>query len=157
MINFSICLLTLLFSLSSPASQKNFDFWQSSLAADAGALRFTQTTASPWFSAEGNFAGQTISDVAAKLRAGTMTAADVPVTVVGDGLIVNTRSSLALTQAGISQAEWTLLRGTAQDVADIAARLARNRLGPTGTDVLRITGSGKGASTLIGSGTIPPP
>jgi hypothetical protein len=125
-------------------------------AAESGGLRFTQTTASPWFSAEGKFAGQTISDVAGQLRAGTLTAADVPVTLVGDGLIANTRSSLALMQAGIPQAEWTLLRGSAQMEAEIAARMARNGLGSTGTDVLRITGSGGNASTLIGSGTIPP-
>ncbi|SPE54236.1 hypothetical protein SBV1_1780001 [Verrucomicrobia bacterium] len=73
-------------------------------AAEGGALRFSQTTASPWFSAQGDFAGQTISDVAGQLRAGTMSAADVPVQVVtmdGNTLIVNTRSSLALSQAGI--------------------------------------------------------
>lgn len=127
------------------------------VAAETAALRFTQTTASPWFSAEGKFAGQTISDVAAQLRTGTLRAADVPVTVVGNGLIVNTRSSLALFQAGIPQSQWTLVRGTAQEAADIAARLSRNGLGPTGTDVLRITGSGGNASTLIGSGTIPRP
>jgi hypothetical protein len=89
---------------------------------------------------EGNFAGQTISDVAAKLRSGASTAADVPVTVVGDGLIVNTRSSLALRlrQAGIPQSQWNLIRGSAQEAADIAARLSRNGLGPTGTNVIRI-------------------
>jgi hypothetical protein len=135
-----------------------YDASDSSVAAkEAGALRFTQTTASPWFHPEGNFAGQTISDVAAQLRAGTLRAADVPVTVVGDGLIVNTRSSLALRQAGIPQSQWSIIPGSAQDAAEIAARLSRNGLGPTGTDVIRITGQGSGASTLIGAGSIPPP
>lgn len=123
----------------------------------AAPLRFTQTTASPWFSAEGTFAGQTISDVSAKLRAGTMTPAQVPVTVVGEGLIVNTRSSLALTQAGIPQSQWTIVQGTAADAAEIAARLSRNGLGSSGTDVIRVTGSGGNASTLVGAGTIAAP
>jgi hypothetical protein len=122
----------------------------------AAALRFTQTTASPWFSAEGNFAGQTISDVAAQLRAGTLAASDVPVTVVSDGLIVNTRSALALMQAGIPQSEWALVEGSAEVEAQIAQRLINNGLTEAGTDVIRITGSGGNASTLIGSGTIPP-
>lgn len=126
-------------------------------ANSAPVLRFTQTTASPWFHPEGKFAGLTISDVAAQLRAGTLKIADVPVTVVGDSLIVNTRSSLALRQAGIPQSQWRIIPGTAQDAADIAARLSHNSLGPTGTDVIRITGSGSGSSTWIGSGTIPPP
>jgi RHS repeat-associated protein len=120
-------------------------------------LRFTQVTASPWFSAEGTFAGKTISDVASNLRAGTLKVTDVPVTVVGDGLIVNTRSSLALMQAGIPQSQWSLIQGSAKDASEIASRLSKNGLGTTGTDVIRITGSGKGASTLFGPGTIPQP
>lgn len=149
--------LTLLIFLSGSALEGKVRFGDTTLAAENASLRFTQTTASPWFRADGKFAGQTISDVAAQLRAGTLTAADVPVTVVGNGLIVNTRSSLALTQAGISQAQWSWIQGSAQDAANIAARLSRNGLGSTGTDVLRVTGSESGASTLIGSGTIPPP
>jgi RHS repeat-associated protein len=89
---------------------------------EVAALRFTQTTASPWFQEGGNFAGQTISEVAAQLRSGALTAADVPVAVVGDGLIVNTRSALALTQAGVPQSERALVQGSAQDVADMAAQ-----------------------------------
>jgi RHS repeat-associated protein len=128
------------------------------VAAGSAPLRFTQTTASPWFSHDGDFAGQTISDVAAQLRAGTLTAADVPIQTVGNG-IVNTRSSLALMQAGIPQSEWTLVNmtGNAQVRNEIATRLAKNGLGSTGTDVIRVTGSGSKASTLIGAGNIPQP
>jgi len=40
MINLIACLLTLFFSSSSPASEGNADFWQSSLAAEGtGSLR----------------------------------------------------------------------------------------------------------------------
>jgi hypothetical protein len=46
--------------------------------------------------------------------------ADIPIQVVGEGLIVNTRSSLALLQAGIPQSEWTLIQGSAALEAQIA-------------------------------------
>jgi RHS repeat-associated protein len=45
-------------------------------------LRFTQTTASPWFSPEGNFAGQTISDVSTQLQSGVLTPVQLPIEVV---------------------------------------------------------------------------
>lgn len=75
------------------------------VAAEEGAtaLRFSQTTASPYFSAEGDFAGKTIGSLASELRAGTVAAAEVPIGTVnigGNTLIVNTRSALALTRAG---------------------------------------------------------
>jgi hypothetical protein len=131
-------------------------------AAENNALKFSQKTASPWFNPEGNYAGQTISDLAAQLRTGAVTAAQVPVEVVtidGNVLIVNTRSSLALSQAGIPQSAWNLIdvTGDAETVSDILARLNGNGLTTAGTPTLRITGSGSGASTYIGSGTIPPP
>jgi|GEM_PF-5779608 len=73
------CLLALLFSLSSPASQGNVEIWHSSLAAKAaGALdnaAFAQKTFSQTFSSGGRFAGQTIDDVAAGLRSGAMKSA----------------------------------------------------------------------------------
>jgi hypothetical protein len=40
-------------------------------------------------------------------------------------------------------------------VNEIEDRLARNGLDNSGTDVLRITGYGSGASTYIGAGSIP--
>src|SRR5450755_2417607 len=62
--------------------------WKKSANASnqRGRWPFSQTTASPWFNAQGNFAGQTISDVAGQLRDGTLSAMDVPVqTVTMDG------------------------------------------------------------------------
>src|SRR5208283_3950340 len=97
-----------------------------------------------------------------QLRAGTMSAADVPVQVVtmdGTTLIVNTRSSLALSQAGIPQSSWNLIDMTVNGnvMNSIATRLGNNGLTSAGTPVLRITGSGSGASTYFGAGTIPRP
>jgi RHS repeat-associated protein len=125
-------------------------------------LNFSQKTASPFFSSEGTFAESTISDIATQLRDGTLTPADVPiqtVTIDGNTLIINTRSALALRQAGIPQSAWNLVdqTGNAEIVANITTRLANNGLTSAGTSTLRITGSGANASTYIGSGTIPLP
>ena len=134
----------------------------STTSAANNTLSFSQTTASPWFSNEGTFAGLTISDVAAQLRAGTLSPADLPVQTIdmgGNTLIINTRSSLALSQAGIPQSQWALvdMTGDAAAQAAIAGRLGQNGLTNSGTSTLRITGSGQGISTYIGSGSIPPP
>jgi filamentous hemagglutinin len=123
-------------------------------AAEGATLSFAQTTASPFFSAEGTFAGQSIADVAGALRAGTLTTADVPVqfiTMDGTNLLVNTRSSLALMQAGIPTSQWALIdmTGDAATEALINQRLLSNGLSTLGTSTLRITGSGPGVSTLI--------
>lgn len=123
------------------------------VANNVGPLRFTQTTASPMFSEEGAFAGRRVADVAADLRTGVMTPSQVPVEFVvqdGNSLIVNTRSSLALQRAGVPQSEWTLIDKTSvpEVQARITERLLRNQLDTSGTSTLRITGSGKNASTI---------
>jgi RHS repeat-associated protein len=138
----------LLLSAVSPALGRSL------IADDALALRFAQTTASPFFSSEGAFAGQSIADVAGAIRAGTLTTADVPVqfvTIDGSNLLVNTRSSLALMQAGVPTSQWALvdMTGDAATQALINQRLLSNGLSSSGSDVLRITGSGPNASTLI--------
>jgi hypothetical protein len=120
---------------------------------DSGSLRFTQTTASPVFSQEGTFAGRRISEVAQDLRGGAMTADQVPVEFVvrdGNRLIVNTRSSLALRQAGIPESQWSLIDRTAvpEVQARISERLLRNQLDNAGASTLRITGSGPNVSNL---------
>jgi RHS repeat-associated protein len=130
--------------------------------AGGGTLNFSQTTASPWFSEGSLFEGSTISDVASQLRTGELTPANVPVqtvTIGGNQLIVNTRSSLALTQAGIPQSAWSLFDATGDQnvVNTVTIRLQNNGLTSAGTPTLRITGSGANASTYVGSGTIPRP
>lgn len=85
------------------------------LASSGSKLRFTQTTASPYFSDEGYFAGQTIGEISKKIRAGTLAIKDVPVEYVvinGNKLIVNTRSALALKRAGIPETQWNLINKT---------------------------------------------
>src|SRR5437899_3366626 len=108
------CLLTLFFSLSSPAMEANSDFCRSSLAAEGGALanaNFAQRTFSQAFSSEGAFAGRTVEDVAAGLRSGQMGAADVPIQYIvrdGNTLMLNTRSAQALEQAASQEHSGTV-------------------------------------------------
>ncbi len=101
-------------------------------------LNFTQATASPFFSAQGKFAGRSIASVADDLSSGALKAADVPVEfIVRDGqrLIVNTRSSLALRQAGIPQSQWNLVNRTGVEAVEqnITNRLLCNSLDNAGT------------------------
>ncbi|WP_168170351.1 RHS repeat-associated core domain-containing protein [Rhodanobacter sp. C03] len=126
----------------------------SETAFSSSELRFSQTTASPFFSSQGSFAGQSIADVAGQLRAGSLSASDVPVQTVSLGrnpLIVNTRSALSLMQSGTPQSGWSLIdmTGHAGTEAQITQRLSNNGLSTNGTDVLRITGSGSNTSTLV--------
>jgi RHS repeat-associated protein len=123
-------------------------------ATESISLRFSQVTASPTFHPDGNFAGRSIASVANELRSGSLAASGVPVGyIVRDGanLIVNTRSSLALRQAGIPVSQWNLVNQTGLSgvEAGITNRLINNGLTNQGTDVLRITGAGRNAS-LIG-------
>lgn len=123
-------------------------------AAEEGALKFSQTTASATFSEEGNFAGKTIGQLAEEVRSGAVAVNEVKVGVVeganGTKLIVNTRSALALKRAGVPERAWNIVDYTAvpRVRANIADRLFRNGLTNEGTDVLRITGLGKNASSL---------
>jgi hypothetical protein len=116
-------------------------------------FRFSQITASPDFHSEGNFSGKTIGKLTNEIREGTMSAKDIPIEYVvidGNSLIVNTRSSLALTRAGILQTEWILVNKTsdALSVKKIKERLADNGLTSEGTSTLRITQAGSQTSNL---------
>lgn len=76
------------------------------IPADA---KFAQKTYNIKFSDDGAFAGKTVPEVAAALRSGAMKPAQVEVSyVVRDGqtIILNTRSSQALQQAGIPRNQW---------------------------------------------------
>ena len=103
-----------------------------SLGADA---MFAQKTYSAMFSAEGTFAGQSVDDIAAALRAGVLNPAEVPVNyIVRDGqtIILNTRSAQALDAAGISRSEWTGLNRTGDSFFEglLNGQLSRNPGGP---------------------------
>ncbi len=135
------CLLVLLFSLSSPAMERNADFGHSTLAANSGGVlenaAFAQKTFGQTFSSGGKFAGQTIDDVAGALRSGSMKAGDVPIEYIirdGNTLILNTRSAQALQQAGIPRAQWNAVNmtGNAAAEARLTGQLQRNGLGSGG-------------------------
>src|SRR5262249_16099602 len=120
--------------------------------AEAALPRFTQTTASATFR-HGPFAGQSIGDVAGSLRTGDITPKDLPVDVIergGNLLGLNTRSMLALRRAGISPGDWAMGNRAGTDAFEhlLYERVARNRVTNAGTDVLRMTGAGPGASWL---------
>jgi hypothetical protein len=119
------------------------------LAAEGGVniedANFAQTTASEAFHPEGNYAGQTITGMANELSSGALAPADVPVQVAvvdGNTLILNTRSALALEEAGIPRAEWTLqnVTGDPEAMQRLENQLANNGLTSAGTPTVRITG-----------------
>ncbi|MGH9169521.1 MAG: hypothetical protein ACRD0Z_01375 [Acidimicrobiales bacterium] len=121
----------------------------SSVAAEGGVniedANFAQTTASEAFHPEGNYAGQTITGMANELSSGALSPADVPVQVAvvdGNTLILNTRSALALEEAGIPRAEWTLqnVTGDPEAMQRLENQLANNGLASSGTPTVRITG-----------------
>jgi hypothetical protein len=105
-------------------------------AAKGGVLQnanYAQRTFNSAFSSGGTFAGQTVEDVAAGLRSGTLSPADVPVQYIvqdGNTLMLNTRSAQALEQAGIPRAQWNAvdMTGDAAAQARLAAQLQRNGL-----------------------------
>ena len=119
----------------------------------AGALpRFTQTTASSAFR-HGPFAGRSVGDVAAGLRSGAIKRSELPVDVIVRGenaLALNTRSLLALRRGGIDPGDFTFRNVTGNPTFEriLTERLTRNGLTDAGTDALRITGAGPGASSL---------
>jgi len=114
--------------------------------------KFTQTTASPTFR-RGEFAGQSIGEVADGLRSGAISPAQLPVDVIvrnGQPLAMNTRSLLALRRAGIDPKDMVFRDKTGNRKLERALdkRLANNKLTNAGTETLRVTGAGENASNL---------
>lgn len=112
---------------------------------DMAGARFAQSTFREGFSAGGRFAGQTVDDVAAGLRSGQLSPRDVPIDVIvrdGRTLILNTRSSQALTRAGVPRSQWTTINrtGDAAYEARLSGQLSRNNLTSEGTTTVRSTG-----------------
>jgi hypothetical protein len=98
---------------------------------------FAQRSASRRFSGRGDFRGKTIDDVAAELRSGKLTPEDVPIDAInreGHSLILNTRSSLALEEAGVPRSEWKVTNRTGQFDYErrLADQLRRNGLDASG-------------------------
>lgn len=99
---------------------------------------FAQKTFSDKFSDKGIFAGKTVDDVASALKSGTLSPKDVPVEYIvrdGNTLILNTRSAMALTRAGIPRSAWSAVDATGDALAEqrLNGQLGRNGLTSTGT------------------------
>ena len=108
---------------------------------------FAQKTFRETFSDGGKFAGRTIDDVAAALRKGTMSPADIPLEYVtrnGQTLILNTRSAEALRRAGIPRNLWhgADVSNDAAALQRLEEQLRRNQLGPQGIPTVRSSGGG---------------
>jgi RHS repeat-associated protein len=102
---------------------------------------WAQTKFSGKFSAGGKFAGQTVEGVAAALRNGNLSAADVPIDVIvrnGQTFILNTRSSAALTMAGIPRSAWKVVNRTGQAAFEgrLTNQLLKNAI-PNGTNTIK--------------------
>lgn len=100
--------------------------------------QYAQKTFNPMFSKGGTFAGQSVDDVAAALRSGSMKPSDVPIDyIIRDGrpLILNTRSSQALEAAGVPRSQWNAVNRTGQDFYEgqLSGQLSRNSGGPFDT------------------------
>ncbi len=107
----------------------------------AGAAKYSQLAGVPI---------NTIDDLAGAIASGLIRPSQLPVDYVvssnGTQLILNTRTSVALSQAGIPQSEWYGVNQTGVQVPGMptgttfndlaAAQLARNKLSPTGTSTV---------------------
>jgi len=112
---------------------------------------FSQRTAQPRFSKDSPLAGKSIWEVSNELREGVMDPSRLPLQVIlrdGHKVSLNNRSLVALRQAGIDPSHFTLedLTGMLKAEQDLTDRLARNRLGPTGSETIRIQGAEPNAS-----------
>jgi len=110
---------------------------------------YAQTTYSKYFSAEGQriysaLAGKqirTVNDLANALISGAIKPADVPIDyIVRDGniLILNTRTTQALTQAGVPRSQWNAVNRTGEAFYEnsLNNQLTRNNLTSEGTSTV---------------------
>jgi len=114
-------------------------------SVDIENANFAQKSASRTFSEEGAFSGRTIDDVVNELHSGKLTPKDIPIDVInrdGNSLILNTRSSVALQEAGVPRTEWNVVNRTGQSGYErrLTDQLARNRLDSAGASSVRIAG-----------------
>ena len=89
---------------------------------------------------------KTIDDAVSALQSGKLSVADLPIDVItrdGKTLILNTRSSVALTKAGIPRSQWNIVDRTGQQLFEelLDGQLRRNNLTNAGTNVVRESGT----------------
>ncbi len=114
---------------------------------------YAQKTYSNTFSAEGrkiysNLAGKpinTIDDLVSAINSGKINVADLPVEYIvrdGNTLILNTRTSQALTQAGIPRSQWNVIDRTGNSLFEelLTGQLTRNKLSSEGISTVRPSG-----------------
>ncbi|HHV09437.1 MAG TPA: InlB B-repeat-containing protein [Clostridiales bacterium] len=114
---------------------------------------FAQKTYRSIFSDEGrklysNLAGKpinTVDDLADALKNGIIKPSDVPIDYItrdGNILILNTRSSMALTQAGIPRSQWYAIDKTGFTMYEdmLTGQLTRNKLSSLGIPTVRQSG-----------------
>ena len=119
-----------------------WDVYKRAAKRGLGNANYAQNTFGETFSAAGKFAGQSVDDVAGALRSGKLGTADVPIDyIIRDGrtLILNTRSSQALTRAGIPRSQWNAVNRTGQSGFEgrLSDQLRRNKLTSEGTSSVR--------------------
>lgn len=114
---------------------------------------YAQKTYSNTFSAEGrkiysSLAGEpinTIDDLVSVINKGKVNVADLPVEYIvrdGNTLILNTRTSQALTQAGIPRSQWNVINRTGNSLFKelLTGQLTRNKLTSEGISTVRPSG-----------------
>ena len=114
---------------------------------------YAQKTYSNTFSAEGrkiysDLAGEpinTIDDLVNAINSGKVNVADLPVEYIvrdGNTLILNTRTSQALTQAGIPRSQWNAIDRTGDTLFEelLTGQLSRNKLTSEGISTVRPSG-----------------
>ncbi len=124
--------------------------------SSAGVLdnaNFAQKTFGNTFSAKGreiysNLVGEpinTIDDLVNAIKSGKVNVADLSVEYIvrdGNTLILNTRTSQALTQAGIPRSQWNAIDRTGIDLYEemLSGQLSRNKLTSEGISTVRPSG-----------------
>ncbi|HHQ0146665.1 TPA: hypothetical protein ACSKLZ_001183 [Listeria innocua] len=114
---------------------------------------YAQKTFGNKFSAEGSkiyskLAGEpinTIDDLVKVIESGKVKVSDLPVEYIvrdGNTLILNTRTSQALTQAGIPRAQWNAVNRTGNQLFEelLTGQLNRNKLPDSGIESVRPSG-----------------
>jgi len=110
----------------------------------SNSAQFSQRTYGNFFSTNPDslFPGRSILSVAEDLESGALVPEGIPVMVIereGTTLILNTRSAVSLTKAGVDRSLWWVndVTGIAQFEENLTARLLSNRLGSSGIDFPR--------------------
>lgn len=114
---------------------------------------YAQKIYSNTFSAEGrkiysDLAGEpinTIDDLVNAINSGKVNVADLPIEYIvrdGNTLILNTRTSQALTQAGIPRSQWNAIDRTGDALFEelLTGQLSRNKLTSEGISTVRPSG-----------------